>query len=86
VVLLAEVLAGRLQVHEQRDLQAQPLPVLQWQVDPMCRAIAPMWIGALVDPPIAELTTMAFSNASRVRMSDGLRSSATISTIRRPVR
>ena len=37
----------------------------------MWRAIALMWIGALVEPPIAELATMAFSNALRVRMSEG---------------
>ena len=43
------------------------------------------WIGALVEPPIAELTTMAFSNALRVMMSDGFRSSITISTMRLPV-
>ncbi len=47
--------------------------------------MALMWIGALVDPPIAALATMAFSKASRVRMSDGFRSSQTISTIRCPV-
>jgi hypothetical protein len=51
----------------------------------MWRARALRWIGALVEPPIAELTTMAFRKASRVRMSDGFRSSATISTMRRPV-
>ena len=44
------------------------------------------WIGALVDPPIAELTLIAFRNAARVMMSDGFRSSCTMSTIRRPVR
>jgi hypothetical protein len=44
-----------------------------------------MWIGALVEPPIAEHATMAFSNASRVRMSEGLRSSRTMATARRPV-
>ena len=44
------------------------------------------WIGALVDPPMAEFTTMAFSNAARVMMSEGRRSSRTISTIRSPVR
>ena len=43
------------------------------------------WIGALVDPPMAELTTMAFSKASRVMMSEGRRFSHTISTIRLPV-
>src|SRR5439155_1750598 len=50
----------------------------------MCRAIALMWIGALVEPPIAEQATIAFSNAARVRISEGLRSSRTISTARRP--
>ena len=52
---------------------------------PMWRAIALMWIGALVEPPIAEFAMMVFSNASRVRMSEGFRSSHTISTARRPV-
>ena len=49
-------------------------------------AIASRWITALVLPPIAALVRIAFSNASRVRMSDGFRSSFTICTIRRPVR
>jgi hypothetical protein len=39
----------------------------------------------LVEPPMAEFTTMAFSKASRVMMSEGFRSSRTISTMRRPV-
>lgn len=52
----------------------------------MWRAIALRWIGALVEPPMAELTTMAFSNASRVRIFDGFRSSWTMSTMRLPVR
>ena len=52
---------------------------------PACRAMAARCGGALVDPPIAVLTTMAFSKASRVRMSDGFRSSSTICTIRLPV-
>ena len=47
-------------------------------------AMARIWITALVDPPIAALVRIAFSNASRVRMSDGFRSSFTICTIRRP--
>ncbi len=51
----------------------------------MWRAIALMWIGALVEPPIAEFATMVFSNAARVRMSEGFKSSCTISTARRPV-
>ena len=53
---------------------------------PAWRAIACRCGGALVDPPIAEFTTIAFSNAARVRMSDGLRSSNAISAARRPVR
>ena len=52
---------------------------------PIWRAMALMWIGALVEPPMALLTTIVFSNASRVRISDGFRSSHTISTIRLPV-
>ena len=52
---------------------------------PVWRAMALMWIVALVDPPMALLTTMAFSIASRVMMSEGFRSSHTISTARRPV-
>src|SRR5882672_6798339 len=53
---------------------------------PTWRATALRWMGALVEPPIAEQTTMAFSKAARVMMSDGFRSSRTISTIRLPVR
>ncbi len=52
----------------------------------MCRAMAARWIGALVEPPMAEFTTMALRKASRVRISEGFRSSATISTMRLPVR
>ena len=52
----------------------------------MWRAMALKWIGALVEPPMAELTTMTFSKASRVMILDGRRSSHTISTMRLPVR
>src|SRR6478735_10040526 len=52
----------------------------------MWRAIAARWIGALVEPPIAELTRIALWNASLVSTSEGLRSSCTISTMRLPVR
>src|SRR5690554_2991168 len=38
----------------------------------------------LVEPPTAALVTMAFSNASLVRILDKVKSSFTISTIRRP--
>ena len=87
VVILAEIFAGRLQIHQQRHLVALGLPVGEFQRDAgMCRAMAARWIGALVDPPIAELTTIAFRNASRVRMSEGFRSSAPLPTMRLPVR
>ncbi len=39
---------------------------------------------ALVEPPIAALTRIAFSNASRVRICEGRSSSSTMSTMRRP--
>ena len=50
----------------------------------MRRAIAIKWMTALVEPPIAAFTRIAFSNAARVRIFESLRSSFTISTIRRP--
>jgi len=49
-------------------------------------AIAFRWITALVEPPIAALTRIAFSNASRVRIFDSFRSCWTISTMRAPDR
>ena len=52
---------------------------------PRCRAIPFRWIGAFVDPPMAELITIVFSKASRVMMSEGRKSDQTISTMRRPV-
>src|SRR3712207_5325778 len=48
------------------------------------RAMARAWTMQLVEPPIAIWTIMAFSNAARVRICEGLRSSHTISTARRP--
>src|ERR1700733_5677242 len=42
-------------------------------------------MGALVEPPIAEFTTMALRNASRVMMDEGRTSWRTSSTIRFPV-
>ena len=51
----------------------------------MWRAIALMWMGAFVEPPMALLTMIAFSSAWRVRMSEGFRSSQTMSTMRLPV-
>lgn len=40
--------------------------------------------SAFVDPPMAALTRIAFSNACRVRICEGRRSSSTIPTIRCP--
>ena len=47
--------------------------------------MAVMCGGQLVEPPMAEFTTMAFSNAFLVRMRAGVKSSRTIPTMRRPV-
>jgi hypothetical protein len=83
--VLAQIFAGGLQIDQQRHGVADRLPVLIGRSTPEWRARAVRWIGALVEPPMAELTTMALWKASGVRMSDGFRSSCTISTIRRPV-
>src|SRR3954471_19374509 len=47
-------------------------------------AMATRWIMALVEPASALCTTRAFSTARRSMMSEGLRSSQIISTMRRP--
>ena len=51
----------------------------------MCFAIALKWVVQLLDPPIALATMTAFSNALRVIILDGVRSSWTIDTILFPV-
>src|SRR5436305_15209851 len=51
---------------------------------PARRAIATTWMMALVEPPIAMCTLMALSNAAGVRILSGVKSSHTISTMRRP--
>ena len=51
---------------------------------PARRAMATTWMMALVEPPIAMCTVMAFSNAAGVRILAGVRSSHTMSTMRRP--
>ena len=51
---------------------------------PARRAIAIRWMIALVEQPIAIATVTAFSTAARVTMRSGVRSSHTISTMRRP--
>ena len=50
------------------------------------RAIAIRWRTALVEPPSAITVTMAFSNARRVMMSRGLRSSSSRWRIAAPAR
>ena len=52
---------------------------------PIRPAIASRCTTALVEPPIAPLTMIAFSQASLVTIFDIRRSSRTISTMRRPV-
>ena len=47
-------------------------------------AMAFRWITALVEPPIAALTRIAFSKASRVRIFDSVSPSRAISTARMP--
>ncbi len=51
---------------------------------PARRAIATTWMMALVEPPIAMCTRIALSKAAGVRMRCGVRSSHTMSTMRRP--
>ena len=52
---------------------------------PIWRAIAITCGGQLVEAPRAAAAKIAFSNAFRVRIWEGFRSSHTISTARRPV-
>ena len=52
----------------------------------MWRAMAMTCGGQLVEQPSAAAAKIAFSNALRVRIFEGFRSSWTISTARRPVR
>src|ERR1700753_3874982 len=51
---------------------------------PARRACAIRWMIALVEQPIAIATVIAFSKAFRVWIFFGVRSSQTISTMRRP--
>ena len=48
--------------------------------------MASRWITALVEPPIAAFTRIAFSNAARVMIAEGRRSSRTRPTITWPAR
>ena len=53
---------------------------------PMRPAMAFRWITALVEPPMAALTRMAFSKACLVSTLDSVSCSHTISTMRMPDR
>ena len=48
-------------------------------------AIAIRWMNALVEPPSASTVATASSNASRVRILSGVRSSQAMATMRRPL-
>lgn len=87
VIVLAEIFAGGLQVDQERQVVAMLLPVRDLQLDAevACDRVQIRWMGAFVEPPIAVLTAMAFSNARRVMTLDGVRSSCTMPTMRRPV-
>jgi hypothetical protein len=82
---LAEILAGRHAVHQQRDVVAELVPVLLSSFTPMWRAIALTCGGQLVEAPSALAATMAFSNACASQDVEGFRSSHTMSTMRLPV-
>src|ERR1700722_7704867 len=87
VIFFAKVFPSRLHVHKQRHLVCDRLPILNRKRHADAESdrvdVERRGCGA---PPMALLTTILFSNASRVKMSDGFRSSHTISTIRWPVR
>ena len=55
--------------------------VMLW---PARRAMAMTWITALVEQPMAMATAMALRKAERVWIFAGVRSSHTMSTMRRP--
>ncbi len=88
VIAFAEIGTGRLDIGEQRDIETMDLPVIRVKAR---RPHASPWpqdgrAAHWSNRPIAELTRTALRKASRVRMSDGFRSSKTSSTARRPVR
>ena len=65
-----------------REMASKSSSTSLWGVRP---AMASRWTTALVEPPTAMSTVIAFSSAWRVRILEGRRSSRTISTMRRPL-
>jgi hypothetical protein len=85
VIFLAEIEAGRLHVDQQRHVVADASPVVDRELHADVAGD-----GVDVDRRVGRAADRridddAFSNALRVRMSDGFRSSQTISTMRLPV-
>ena len=66
------------------DAAAVTLEILQPDLLPARRAMAMRWMMALVEQPMAMATAIAFSKAGLVWIFCGVRSSHTISTMRRP--
>ena len=84
VIFLAEIFPGRLHVDEERHVVAKLLPVLDRKLDADVPRDGDEMTGDW-SSPIAEQATIAFSTAARVKISDGFKSSRTISTARTPV-
>ena len=83
--ILHQVFARRPHIGEHRHLRATAGRSVSMSIGmPARRAIATTWMMALVEPPIAMCTLMALSNAAAVRIFSGVRSSHTMSTMRRP--
>jgi hypothetical protein len=84
----ADELAGQDADKHRRDLyeSIESGNAPSWSLKVILLAIAIMWMIRLVEPPTAEFIFIAFSKASRVKISDILKPSFTISTIRLPER
>ena len=73
--------------HKVRDgwhVSAQTIPIVEAESHTGTARDGEQMDDRVCPPPIAPLTRIAFSNASRVRMREMRKSSRTISTIRRP--
>ncbi len=85
VIVLAQIFTGGLEVDDQRQVIAVLLPVGDGQFDAEMGRDGVQVVRRVGRPPMAVLTAMAFSKASRVMIFEGVRSSFTMSTMRRPV-
>ena len=79
-----EIFTGGLNVHEHWRLREIASNRSRSASRPARPATAIRWIIALVEPPKAISMMVALSKDAWVRISDGFKSSQTISTIRRP--